>query len=177
MKQKRLDVIRPTGIERPWGDDELVVSKTDLKGRIIYANDVFQKLAQMSEAELIGKPHNIIRHPDMPRAVFKLLWDTLSEKKEIFAYVINMSLSGDHYWVFAHVTPTLNNAGHVVDYHSNRRKPTKAQVETIRPIYQALCDEERRHHSPKDALEASTRLLHETIKSTGMRYDQFIFSF
>lgn len=177
MRNKDKNVVRPTGIERPWSEEEIIVSKTDTKGRITYANDVFQYLAQMSEAELLGKPHNIIRHPDMPRSVFKFLWDTLSDKHEIFAYVINMAKNGDHYWVFAHVTPSYDTKGNVVGYHSNRRKPSPAQVNTIRPIYNALLQEEGRHASPKEGLEAAGKLLRDTIKSTGMRYDEFIFSF
>jgi PAS domain S-box-containing protein len=96
-----------TGVERTFVENEIIVSKTDLKGRITYANDVFIKLAGFTETELLGQPHSIIRHPEMPRCVFKLLWDTIAEGGEIFAYVVNRSKNGDHYWVFAHVTPTV----------------------------------------------------------------------
>ena len=67
-----------TGKEAFFGDDEIIVSKTDLKGHITYANDVFLKIAGYTEAEVLGRPHNLIRHPDMPRCVYKLLWDTIS---------------------------------------------------------------------------------------------------
>ena len=90
-----------TGVERFFDDDEIIVSKTDLKGIITYGNSVFYRLAGYTEKELIGVNHNVIRHPDMPRAVFKLLWDTLAEGREIFAYVVNRAKNGDHYWVFA----------------------------------------------------------------------------
>lgn len=165
-----------TGKERPWGDEEIIVSKTDLKGRITYANDVFQRVAQMNAPELLGKPHNIIRHPSMPRCVFKFLWDRLAEGHEVFAYVINKAKSGDHYWVFAHVTPSYDAQGRVVGYHSNRRKPRPEALAKIKPVYAALLQEEARHASPKEALEASTALLLKTIASTGMSYDEFIFS-
>lgn len=176
MRTQNKNTVRPTGIERPWDVEEIIVSKTDLKGRIMYANDVFQRLAQMTEAELIGEPHNIIRHPDMPRCVFKFLWDTLEQKHEIFAYVINMAKSGDHYWVFAHVTPSYDNRGNVIGYHSNRRKPNPEQIAKIKPVYAALLQEEARHSSPKEGLDASTKLLLKTISDTGMTYDEFIFS-
>ncbi len=100
--------IQPTGIERTFKEDEIIVSKTDLKGIITYANRTFLDVALYREDEVLGMPHSIIRHPDMPRCVFKLLWDTIEEGNEIIAYVKNMAKNGDFYWVFAHVTPTFN---------------------------------------------------------------------
>ncbi|MDR3449324.1 MAG: PAS domain-containing protein [Alphaproteobacteria bacterium] len=166
----------PTGLERPWTEDELIVSKTDTKGHITYANRVFLRIAQLTEDEALGAPHNIIRHPDMPRCVFKLLWDTVSSGKEIFAYVKNMAMNGDHYWVFAHVTPTLDSTGNITGYHSNRRKPTGEQVKKIAPIYHLLLDEERKHASPKDGLAASTALLQKFLKDKGIGYEEFVFT-
>ena len=86
-----------TGKERFFADDELIVSKTDLKGRITYANNLFLEIADYSEKEVLGQPHSLIRHPDMPRSIFKLLWDTIQGGSEIFAYVINGTKFGDHY--------------------------------------------------------------------------------
>ena len=120
--------IQPTGIESHFGKDEIIVTKTDRKGLITYANDVFQRVSGYSEEELIGQQHNIIRHPDMPRCVFKLLWDTIEGGKEIFAYVVNLSKNGNHYWVLAHVTPTFDAGGRIIGYHSNRRKPRPEAV-------------------------------------------------
>ena len=96
----------PSGRERTFARDELIVSKTDPKGRLVYVNDVFLEVSGFRESEIIGQPHSIIRHPEMPRAVFKLLWDVILGGKEIFAYVNNMAKNGDNYWVFAHVTPS-----------------------------------------------------------------------
>ncbi len=127
MPPSRTHIV-PTGIERHFGEDEIIVSKTDLQGKITYANDVFIRVSGYSEEELIGAPHSLIRHPDMPRAVFKLLWDTLAAGEEIFAYVNNLAASGDNYWVFAHVTPSLGADGKVIGYHSNRRVPEPARV-------------------------------------------------
>ena len=89
--------IKPTGVERFFDDDDIIVSKTDLKGKITYANRVFSQVSGYTEPELIGQPHNLIRHPDMPRCVFKLLWDTVQDGREIFAYVVNLCKGGDHY--------------------------------------------------------------------------------
>ena len=74
-----------TGVERHFDDDEIIVSKTDLKGRITYGNRVFFRLAGYTEKECLGQPHSLIRHPEMPRCIFKLLWDTVEDKQEIFA--------------------------------------------------------------------------------------------
>ena len=125
-RAKRRKITRhtqPTGNERTFGRDEVIVSKTDAKGVITYANRTFMKVAGFEEDELLGAPHSIIRHPDMPRCVFKLLWDTLAAGREIFAYVVNMAKNGDHYWVFAHVTPSIGLSGDLLGYHSNPSRP------------------------------------------------------
>lgn len=145
-------LVRPTGIECSFGDEELIVSKTDLKGRVTYANDVFVRLSKFPIQELMGAPHSLIRHPDMPRCVFKLLWDTVEAKQEIFAYVMNMARDGDHYWVFAHVTPTFDANRNIIGYHSNRRKPGRAQVEKVKPLYAALLAEEARYANSNDGM-------------------------
>jgi len=81
----------PTGIERFFEENDFIISKTDIRGRITYANRAFLDVALYSEEELIGKPHSIIRHPKMPRCIFWLLWDRIEQGKEIFAYVVNLS--------------------------------------------------------------------------------------
>lgn len=168
---------RPTGRERPWGAEEIIVSKTDLKGHITYANDVFIRVAEMEENELLGKPHNVIRHPGMPRCIFKLMWERIQSKQEIFAYVNNLAKSGDNYWVFAHVTPNFAPTGNVTGYTSFRRKPLSEQVRLIAALYEDLVGEETRHSSPKDGLAASYALLEQTLKTKGLSYDEFLFSF
>jgi len=141
--------IGPTGVENSLGDEELIVSKTDCKGRITYANDIFIRMAKIPARELIGAPHSIIRHPEMPRCVFKLLWDTIEAGQEVFAYVVNLAADGSHYWVFAHVTPSFDAAGRMTGYHSNRRSPSRAAVRRIEPVYKAMLAEER--HSSRAA--------------------------
>ncbi|QCK84652.1 PAS domain S-box protein [Phreatobacter aquaticus] len=166
--------IRPTGREVFFDPADIIVSKTDLKGRITYANDVFIAIAGFSERELLGQPHSIIRHPDMPRAVFKLLWDTLAKGEEIFAYVKNMARSGDHYWVFAHVTPSYDAAGTLVSYHSNRRVPKRAAIDAIAPVYAELCRVEAEHRNGKEALAASSRILSDFVVSQKIGYDELV---
>jgi len=114
------------GTEVIIGDNEIIVSKTNLKGRITYVNDVFRRVSGFSEEELLSEPHSIVRHPDMPRCIFKLLWQRLGAGEEVFAYVKNRCKNGDYYWVFAHVTPSRGLNGQKVGYHSSRRtRPEK----------------------------------------------------
>lgn len=104
--------VEPNSREKVMRENDFIVSKTDLKGRITYGNRIFIEYSGYTEEELLGAPHNIIRHPDMPRGVFKFLWDTLAAEKECFAYVKNMAKDGSYYWVFANVTrPTMPKAG------------------------------------------------------------------
>jgi PAS domain S-box-containing protein len=166
----------PTGRESPFDEREIIVSKTDLKGRITYANDVFARVSQHSIAELLGQPHNLIRHPDMPRCVFKLLWETIEAGHEIFAYVLNMAKSGDHYWVFAHVTPSCDAQGKMVGYHSNRRKPEASQIAKIAPIYRNLLDVERHAGDRKDGMQIAYDRLVAELSAKGLAYDEFVFS-
>ena len=163
-----------TGVERHFGKDEIIVTKTDPKGKIIYGNEVFMRLAGYSEDEVIGKPHNIIRHPAMPRCVFKLLWDTIGSGKEIFAYVINLAKTGDHYWVLAHVTPTFGPDGRIQSYHSSRRCPSRDAIAKIEPVYKTLCGIEISHQNPQDGMDASFKALLSTLGSTP--YEEFVFS-
>jgi len=169
-------VAKPTRRERTFGDDEIIVSKTDRAGRITYANDVFQEVALYSEAELLDQPHSLLRHPDMPRCVFKLLWDTIEAGNEIFAYVKNMAKNGDYYWVFAHVTPSFDKAGRIVGYHSNRRRPSPEAVAKIEPLYRKLLAEEERHPNRKDGMMSAFNMLVGLLEERGIGYDEFVFS-
>lgn len=169
--------VQPTSDEITFLPDEIIVSKTDLKGRITYANATFSKICGYSRAELMNAPHSIIRHPDMPRCVFKLLWDQLGEEREIFAYVKNMARNGAFYWVFAHVTPSFDSAGKVTGYHSSRRVPDRHVVrEVIEPLYAELLKTEAAHTSPKEGLVASFAQLMNVVKSKAVSYDELIFS-
>jgi len=167
--------IQPTGRERLFNKEDLIVSKTDLQGRITYANKLFIDLAGYDEGELLGRPHAIVRHPDMPRSVFKLLWDTIRAGKEIFAYVVNLSRNGDHYWVLAHVTPSFDSNGQVVGFHSNRRYPDPEALRHIQPLYRQMVDAENQSKGPS-ALAAGAEVLQKTLAIRGQSYDAFIFS-
>ena len=169
-------LIKPTGREVKFADDEIIVTKTDLKGIITYANEVFIRVSGFPEDELIGQAHNLIRHPEMPRCIFKLFWDCLKNGQEIFAYVVNLTVDGGHYWVYAHVTPSPDAMGKIVGYHSNRRTPYPDALEKIIPLYKTLLAEERKHTDPHVAVAASTALLQEVLDKVEMEYNEYIFS-
>ena len=171
------ELIPLTGIERFFDENEIIVSKTNLKGHITYANDVFLRLADYTEEEIMGAPHSTIRHPDMPRCVFKLLWDSIMAGKEIFAFVLNRAKCGDHYWVLAHVTPTFGENGSITGYHSNRRVPDKKVLkDVIVPLYQNLLAEENRHANRHDGMLAGEKMILDLLASKGVSYDELIFS-
>ncbi len=159
----------PTGTEKLLKDEDFIVSKTDLKGRIIYGNKIFIKISGYSESELLGAPHSILRHPEMPKIVFKLLWERIQNKQEIFAYVKNLCKDGGHYWVLANVTATIAPDGTVRDYHSVRRKPSDRAMQVIPGLYTQLLDAER-----KGGMDASERLLNEILHKEGVSYDEFV---
>lgn len=109
-------IIVPTGREVFLHNKDYIVSKTDTKGRIVYVNREFMRISGFSESELLGRQHNIIRHPGMPRGIFKLLWDVIAAGSECFAYVKNLCKNGDHYWVLANVSPDFDKQGEIIGF-------------------------------------------------------------
>lgn len=168
--------IKPTGVERKLGEEDIIVSKTDTSGRIVYVNQTLLKISDYREEDLIGQQHSIVRHPDMPRSVFKLLWETVESGQEIFAYVCNLTKYGDHYWVFAHVTPSFGADGSIIGYHSNRRAPSPKGVESAQALYQVLLDEERRHADRRKGMLSATELLQSLLTDKKQQYDEYIMS-
>ena len=165
--------ITPTTVERVMRDDDFIVSMTDLKGRITYGNRIFIEFSGYREDELLGTQHNIIRHPDMPRAVFQLLWDKIQNKEECFAYVKNMSKDGGFYWVFTNVTPTFDSSGNINGYFSVRRKPKRSGIDAVTPLYAAMLEAERKA-GPANAIAASTKILVDLLNEKGMSYDELV---
>ncbi len=153
------------------GNDDFLVSKTDIKGRITYCNQLFMKVAGYSESELLGKPHNIVRHPDMPRIIFKLLWERIQNKKEIFAYVKNKTKNGGYYWVYANVTASTDDKGNIIGYYSVRRKVNEQALPVIEDLYAKLLQAESR-----GGMDASQKYLNNLLKEKGVSYDEFVTS-
>jgi PAS domain S-box-containing protein len=165
--------ITPTSVERVMRENDFIVSMTDLKGRITYGNRIFIEFSGYSEKELIGAQHNIVRHPDMPRAVFNLLWSKIQKREECFAYVKNMAKDGSFYWVFTNVTPTFDEAGNPTGYLSVRRKPKMSGVQTASAVYAAMLAEEQKA-GPANAIAASTKLLVDILNEKGLSYDELV---
>lgn len=163
--------ISPTAVERSLGDDDFIVTKTDAKGRILYANRIFIALSGYTEAELLGSQHNIIRHPDMPRTVFKLLWDHIAAGQEFIGYVKNMAKDGSFYWVLATVTPDRNEARSILGYTSVRRKPRREAVAAAAALYREMAAAEAAAGAAR-AIEAGTAVLMKALNGRG--YEQFV---
>ncbi|MER0041583.1 PAS domain-containing methyl-accepting chemotaxis protein [Pseudomonas sp. MGal98] len=123
-----------TGNERTFPAQQRLISTTDLKGQITYCNDAFIEISGFSRDELIRAPHNLVRHPDVPPAVFAHMWETLKAGRPWMGIVKNRCKSGDHYWVNAYVVPVLDD-GKVTGYESVRSKPTAEQVQRAQALY------------------------------------------
>jgi len=176
MKNK----ISPKNKEIVMRNDDFIVSKTDAKGRLTYCNRIFIEFSGFSEQDLLGQQHNIVRHPDMPRSVFHLLWQTIKSGNEFFGYVKNISADGSFYWVFANVTPSYSagagaGAGEILGYFSVRRKPEVGKIKIIESIYQDMLAAEQ-HVGTRDAITAGTKILTDIIEPTGKDYREFILS-
>lgn len=134
--------VTPTDVEMEVKTVDIVVSKGDEKGDISYANPIFIKLSGYTQAELLEKPHAILRHPDMPKVVFKFLWDELKAGRDVKAFVKNMRKDGGFYWVLAHVRVAKNPDGSFRNYVSTRRGMSQAAREVIEPLYKQLIEAE-----------------------------------
>ncbi len=134
-------IIYDTGIERPYPDGKLIVSRTDLEGTITHVNDAFVEISGYDIDELIGKPHYILRHPDMPKAAYKDLWNTAEVGQKWHGYVKNLCKDGSHYWVYATVVPNVRR-GKTVGYTSVRRKPSRSKIEAATVQYAQMKQQE-----------------------------------
>lgn len=128
--------------EVPYPDGRLIVSRTDPAGVITHANEAFVEMSGYTRDELIGQPHSILRHPDMPAAAFKDLWDTLARGVTWQGYVKNLRKDGAYYWVYATAIPNVRG-GQVVGYTSVRRKPSRTRVNECIALYARLRAQEQ----------------------------------
>ena len=123
--------------EVPYPDGKLIVSRTDTTGIITHANQAFIDMSGYMLEELIGTNHSILRHPDMPSAAFKDLWDTIQSGKKWHGYVKNLRKDGAYYWVKATVIPNIRN-GQLMGYTSVRRKPSRSKVDECTALYKTM---------------------------------------
>jgi PAS domain S-box-containing protein len=160
--------ITPNNHERRLGDEDFIVSKTDSSGRITYANRIFMEIAGYPEYELLGVQHNIIRHPDMPRGVFRFMWDTLKAGDEFFGFAKNLCADGSFYWVFANITPDYDIDGKLQGYYSVRRKPPQSALDVLNPVYKEMLAIEARS-SAKEAPNQSMAYLFDVVAQVGAK--------
>ncbi len=151
-------------------DEEIVldpkrylVSETDAKGVITYCNSYFREVAGYSEEELIGQPHNLIRHPDMPKVVFKLLWETIQSGQNINAVVKNLAKDGRYYWVFTEFNIKKDaDSGEIIGYMASRKAVSKHVVEIISSLYKKLLEIEE-----SDGVETAQEYLEKFVSEKG----------
>ena len=169
MKNK----VTPTDQELELPDDEFISSKTNAKGILTYANSLFVKYSGYKESELLGQQHNVIRHPDMPRVIFKLMWDTLQSNREFNGYIKNLNKNGSYYWVFANIAPSFSSENELLGYYSVRRKPDSEKMNYIKNLYVDLLDIEQQS-STKEAIDNSLYKLNMILNGREKGYDEFI---
>jgi PAS domain S-box-containing protein len=173
MSQKSLSKLNaPKNItqnEKILNPDDFIVSKTDTRGKIIYCNEIFASMAGYPPRDLIGANHNIIRHPDMPKLAFKILWDYIQKKEEFFGFVKNLCADGGYYWVFAYITADLDLSGNITSYTSVRRKMPPSAIEIITPLYKQMVEAER-----TGGIAASEKILNDLLQQQGMGYRELI---
>lgn len=151
-----------------FSEQDLIVSMTDAKGKLTYVNDIFCKVAGYSRDELLGQPHNMVRHSSMPRVVFKLLWETVLCGKSITAFVKNKTKDGNYYWVKAYVAPIVEK-GEIVTITSYRRPISSFVKREISKVYSVLLEYERTH-----TLSESMEFFLAFLNERGLSYAQFI---
>jgi len=154
--------ITPTDVEHEVRSVDIIVSKGDEKGDITYANPIFFKLSGYTAAELLEKPHSLIRHPDMPKIIFKYLWSNLKSGKDVKAFVKNLTKDGGFYWVFAHVRVATNPDGSFRNYVSTRKGMSVSARTVIETLYVELLTAEK-----SSGMEASLPLLEAFLQSNG----------
>lgn len=154
--------ITPTDVEHEVKSVDIVVSRGDEEGNITYANPIFFKLAGYTQGELLDKPHSVIRHPDMPKIIFKYLWDRLQSGEDVMAFVKNLSKDGGYYWVFAHVRVATNPDGSFRNYVSTRRAMAPSARGVIEALYTKLIEAEQ-----AGGIEGSQKVLEEFLAENG----------
>jgi len=158
----------PTDVEREVTSVDMIVSKADEKGNITYTNPIFMKISGYSQGDLLDQPHSILRHPDMPKAIFKYLWDNIKQGKDVNAFVKNLCKDGSFYWVLAQVRMAKNPDGSFRNYVSTRRQMSANARSVIEPLYAKLVEIEK-----SGGLEASEKALLDFLAENGQSPDTF----
>ncbi len=159
----------PTNKEIKLDPRKYILSTTDLQGNITKVNDYFLEVCKYTKDELIGAPHSIVRHPDMPKAIFYLMWEYIQNGKNITAVVKNMAKNGDHYWVITDFEIRRDHSGKINRYMAFRQAAPKKIVKTIEPLYQKLLEIEK-----MDGMDVSVEYLLNYVAEQGTDYNGYI---
>ena len=165
--------IQANGRLRHLPQDAFLVSKTDPSSKIYYANSAFCDVSCYELDELIGKPHNVIRHPEMPRGVYNLMWEHLKTEEEFFGYVKNLAADGCAYWTFANITPDYQD-GQLVGYTSVRRSPQEKALEVVDAVYREMLAVEQQYSGREEQLVHSSAVLWQKINKEYNSYAEYI---
>ena len=155
--------------EIKFSKKKFIVSKTDLKGKIIFTNKNFCEVSGYDEAELMGAPHNVLRHPDMPRAVFFVVWQALKAGQPISGVIKNLAKSGEYYWVIADLEPQFDLKGEVVALTAFRRAAPQDVIDTTEELYATMLTIEKKH-----GMEKSLAYLEAFLEEHDLSYNEFI---
>lgn len=171
LKIMNLELKRPTPIDEEvvWDKSQTIVSKTDLYGTIEYANDAFVEASGYQEFELVGQPHNLIRHPDMPQVVFKVLWDNIKKGHKFHGIVKNLAKSGRFYWVITDFDYVDDDDANIVKYIARRKAVPAGVVKKVEDLYRRLLQIEEVR-----GIEGSEKYLTGYLEELGMSYVQLI---
>lgn len=150
-------------------DDQVLISVTDPKGIITEANDIFIEISGFSEDELIGSSHNIIRHPDMPRTMFKIVWDHIMDKENVMAVVKNLAKNGKYYWVVTDFVTRVDKDRNIINYTAYRRPVHDRVKDAVIPLYKALSAIEE-----VAGMKAAEKFLNDYFEDRGTNYDEMV---
>ena len=155
--------------EIKFSKKKFIVSKTDLTGKIIFTNKNFAEISGYSEEELIGEPHNALRHPDMPRAVFFIVWQSLLAGNPVSGVIKNLAKDGRYYWVIADFEAKRDMEGHIVALTAFRRSASQDVIDAIEEIYEIMLSIEKKH-----GMEKSLAYLESFLDEENLTYPKFI---
>ncbi len=159
----------PKDIEIKISVDDELISITDPKGIITKVNDTFCRVAGYSEEELVGSSHNLIRHPDMPKVMFKIVWDRIMDSENVMAVIKNLAKDGSYYWVVTDFVTKIDAEGTIIDYTAYRRPVNDKVKNAIEPLYKALLAIEE-----LAGMNASEKFITDYFESIGMSYDEMV---
>ena len=164
-------IYRPIVIDKEivFSKKKFIVSKTDIEGNILFVNKNFCEISGYTEDELIGAPHNVVRHPDMPKAIFFLIWNSLLAGREVSGVMKNLAKSGEYYWVIADFSLKRDDMGEIKSLTAFRRAAPTQVIESIDELYATMLNIEKKH-----GMEKSLAYLEAFLEEHALTYDEFL---